>query len=65
MATRKTALALLRVALLENDIDTALRVYLENRISAKTFYEYRKLYWRKPGRQQTERVDDATKASAR
>lgn len=50
MTTRKHALAHLRIALLQNDMSTALRIYTENRISAKVFHEYREKYWRKPGR---------------
>lgn len=42
--TRKMALEVLKIALIQGDTSLATRTYIENRISMKTYAEYRQKY---------------------
>lgn len=44
--TRKLALDVLRVALLQGDEQKAIRTYVENNISMRVFAEYRQKYFK-------------------
>lgn len=47
--TRKTALEVMKVALLKGDTSKATQVYIENRISRSVYYQYYGRFYRKAG----------------